>query len=340
MSGCIVRTVLARGRPEVGLAFLLSLAACAAANTPEACRITRVAEIPLRMVRNLPVVDAEVDGKPARLMLDTGADGTVINQDALGRLGLEHDYTMTTYATGLGARTGGWPTKPVPVMLGAGRGGSSSGPAGAGSTLSLKPERLFVVSMAWPARLREQVDGLLGGRTLSEYDVDIDMAQRRIAFYEPRRCPDGPPPFEGPSMTLRATNNGAYRLAIPIQVDGVELSAAIDTGASATLIDGRQSGLTPADLASDRTARISTADPVGLSVHSHRFRRMQVGTETIENPVVAVGEIDRPGYNALLGSDYWRTRRLWISYAGRTITISPPRPRPSQQVQPPPQSSR
>lgn len=299
------------------------LGGCAAANTPEACRVARVAEVPIRMAGNAPLVEAEIGGKPARLLLDTGAAATLVSQDAFGRLGLEHDYTAPAYATGLGARTAGWATKPVPLRLG---------------PLAVKPAPLSVVPIAWPPTVRNPPDGLLGGRTLAEYDLDIDIPRRKLTFYEPRNCPDGPPPFEGAAMTLRATNLGAYKLAVPIRIDGTEVAAEIDTGATRTLLDRQGLGLTEADLAADPAFRIATADPVGMAVRLHRFSRMQVGSETVSNPALVVGTTNEPGAAALLGTDYWRNRRLWLSYAGRAVTIGHPEPprqgRPTAPVPP------
>lgn len=284
------------------------LSACAATNTPEACRIVRVAEVPLRLAGNMPLVEVRINERPALLLLDTGAEGMVVVEDSFARLGLEHDYTRTMYATGLGAQTGNWPSRPVPVALG---------------PVTLKPTSLLVSPIAWPLRGRNRIDGLLGSQVLSAYDVDIDMAAGRFTLYEPRRCPDGPPPFAGPSMTLRATGNRAYKLTVPITVDGTELPAEVDTGASRTLVDAGRLGLREADLATDRSSHTATADPVGMLVHTHRFARLQVGTETVDKPYLMVGSVQRPGYDALLGTDYWRNRRVWISYAGRTLTIGP-----------------
>ncbi len=294
------------------LAVLLLLSACAAVDTPEACRITRVAELPIRMVGNFPLVEVQINDKPARLLLDTGAETIVVGEGAFARLGLEHDYTSSSFSIGLGARGANWPSQAVKVVLG---------------TLALKPAPVLVAHVVWPLRGQDEVDGLLGSQALSAYDVDIDMAQGRLTLNEPRRCPNGPPPFAGHATTLHATGNRLYRLAIPLRVDRFDLSAIVDTGANRTFLDARRVGLTAEDLAKDRTGRATTADPVGLVVHLHRFSQAQVGGEKIENPTFVVGQPQEAAFDALLGSDYWRTHRVWLSYAGRTVTIGPPQPR-------------
>lgn len=298
---------------RLALIGLLLLSACVAVDTPEACRITRVAELPIRMVGNVPLVKATINNRPAQLLLDTGADGTVVSEDAFARLGLERDYTLTASTVGLGAGSVNWPSKAVTTALG---------------TLTLKPAPVFVAHIKWPLRDQDEVDGLLGGQVLSAYDADIDMPQSRLTLYQPRHCPNGPAPFGGPSMTLHAAGNLARKLTIPIRVDNINMAAVVDTGASATFLASSRVKLTAEDLAKDRSSRATTADPVGLEVHVHRFGQVQIGSETIESPAFAVGQVRRAGFDALLGSDYWRTRRVWLSYAGRTVTIGQRQPLP------------
>ena len=289
----------------------LLLTACAAANTPEACRIVAVAAIPIRMAGTIPLLDAAINGRPARLALDTGAEGTTVAAEAFDRLGLQRDYARPAYVTGLGAQTVNWLSKPAETTLG---------------PLTLPAAPLLVTAFDWRMRREDRPDGLLGSAALSQFDVDIDMPQRRLTLYRPRRCPAGPPPFDG--VTLAADNNRAYKLTIPITLDGAALTAEVDTGASRTLVDAVRAGLSAADVAADRTVHLATADPVGADVRLHRFGRLTVGPDLVERPVLGVSATSRAGYDALLGSDYWLTRRVWLSYAGRTVTIGPPQPRP------------
>ena len=75
-----VRTAL----PALAAAAWLS--ACAAANTPEACKLTELGEAPIHLSDNLPLLDLMIDGKPARFLLDTGATATAITEPAFRRL--------------------------------------------------------------------------------------------------------------------------------------------------------------------------------------------------------------------------------------------------------------
>ena len=299
-----------RPAPILLLSALL-LVSCAAVDTPEACRLTRVAAVPIRMAGAIPLLEVAINGRPAQLMLDTGADGTVVSAEAFHRLGLDLDFARTAYVTGLGAQMVNWLSKPAAIKLG---------------ELALAPEPLPVTSFAWAMAPSDRPDGLLGGSVLASFDLDVDEPGGMLTLYEKRRCPGGAAPFEG--VTIPAQGLGAVKLTIPITLDGRELAAEVDTGASRSLMDTARAGLSDSALAADRAGRVASADPVGARVHVHRFGRLQVGTDVVDEPIFWVGALRHDGADALLGSDFWRTRRLWVSYGSRTVTIGPAQPRP------------
>ncbi len=288
----------------VAAGALSQLCACAAVDTPEACRLTPVAELPVHVVADLPLLDVTVDGKPARFVLDTGAEASAISEDGFVRLGLEHDYRLPTYATGLGARGSNWATRPVKVALG---------------SATLGPSAMLVIGLAKAMPF----DGMIGSAALSAYDVDLEMSRGRLTLYKKRRCPGGPPAF-APSTTLPTQGSGAYRLRVSVTLDNTPLWPDVDTGASRTIVDSGRMRLGAAELAGDPAGRLATADPVGLPVHLHRFGSLTIGGDTITRPAIMTGDLRRSGYDGLLGTDYWHNRRVWISYGSRTVTVGPP----------------
>lgn len=281
------------------------LAACTPVDTPEACRLTPVASVPIVLSHNQPLIDLAIDGKPVRLMLDTGAQVTVIGQPAAARLALGRDYTTFNYIRGLGAAGATWPTQKATVTIGA---------------LDLDPEPLAVADFSG----KTAFDGVLGLRTLARFDLDIDMPARKLTLYTARHCPGGPPPFT-PSTTLPASSPAPNRVVIPVTIDDTVHPMMVDTGASRTLIDRNRAGLSDADLAADAESRTITVDPVGLGVHTHRFKRLLLGADAVANPALLVGDAPATGYDGLAGADLWRSRRLWLSPTSQTVTIAPRR---------------
>ena len=278
------------------------LSACAAVDTPEACKVTRVFEAPMQ-VGNYYTIDARLDEKPARLVVDTGATNTALGPPAARRLGLREDHTQFIPASGVRGRMDSWVTLPETLRLG---------------DHAFEPQPIYVAFGQITAIKNGSVDGVVGADLLSQFDVDFDPAQKTVTFYKPRRCPHGPPPFAGPSTTLPTSSALGNRIAIPIQIDGVPMSALLDTGSPVTFVNMRRMDLKPADLAGDRfdPATPHTSGPV-----RHKFKQLQFGDQTVADPVLVVGDGKVTGVDALVGVDMLKNRRLWISYAGRVITI-------------------
>ena len=290
------------------LLLTLLLPACAAVDTPEACKVTRAFEAPMRKVGDYQTVDARLDEKPARLIVDTGMNLTALGPPSAKRLGLREDHTRFIPASGAGGRMDSWVALPETLQLG-------------GHTFDAQP--IYVAFGQIAAIKNGSVDGVFGTDMLSQFDVDFDPAHETVTFYKPRRCPHGPPPFAGPSTTLPTSSALGNRIAIPIQIDGVPMSALLDTGAPVTFVNMRRMNLKPADLADDR---LDPAKPHISGPVRHKFKQLQFGDQTVVDPVLIVGDGKMTGVDAVIGTDMLKNRRLWISYAGRTITIGAPQP--------------
>ena len=127
--------------------------------------------VPLRLAPGAPItVEARLNGAPLTLIVDTGADRTVISPDALARAGLA-----------------GQPGRPVEVV-------GVTGTANA--TLVMLPlldvagariGPLAVIVYALPPTLRrglgpDAIDGLLGRDVLDAFTLSVDTASGRAAL--------------------------------------------------------------------------------------------------------------------------------------------------------------
>jgi hypothetical protein len=284
------------------------LAACAAENTPAACRVVPLAEVPLHMLGNRAAIDVAIEGKPARLLLDTGASGLLMTEAAFDRLGLRYDLRLTGSSTSVDAHALTRVSEPVATELG---------------SVKLKPTPLAVVQSATDLTPQTGLDGLLGTTPLAEYDLDIDLPHQRFVLNEPRRCPAGTPPFEGPSVTLRAPPNPRHALQIPVRIDDHDRLLLVDTGASRTYLNEARIGLTSTELNAGRSVSVRSAGAGAVSARLHRFAEFQLGQEVRRNPTFLVGPL-RTDADGLLGADYMRTHRVWLSFAGWAVTVQQP----------------
>ncbi len=283
------------------------LAACAAANTPQACRLVPAAETALTLQGGRAIVAVTLDGQPARLMLDTGSNVMLLSEAAVRRLGLRYDLRFTVNIATIGAHGLSRATEPVTIGIGAAQ---------------LEPVNMLVAGPETGISMSQGVDGLLGTGALAAYDLDIDLPHGRLGLYQPRRCP-ATSPLDGAAVTFQVSPNPGRRMHVPVQVDGRELSLLVDTGATATYLNEQRTGLDPAALATDRELPIHSAGPDGTRVHAHRFARFALGHHRVDHPTLLVGPL-QTGEDGLLGIDYLRHRRLWLSFAGWAVTLQQP----------------
>src|SRR5438552_15884125 len=68
------------------LALLAALLSWHAVAAPSDCKLIRIEEWPVRLERNLPIIDGEINGQKVGILLDTGAERSVVTRSAATRL--------------------------------------------------------------------------------------------------------------------------------------------------------------------------------------------------------------------------------------------------------------
>jgi predicted aspartyl protease len=295
-------------RPLTALVLLLiGLAGCAA---PDMCALVPLADMPLDTQQNLMFITAGIAGQPVRLLVDTGAERTVLTEAAVARLGLSHDTSHITRSFGIGGSSTNWDANIPGIVLGQTR---------------FPVDHVAVGDFAIDHISGPRTDGLLGADILLAFDMDIDEAAHRLTLYRVRHCPDAAPPWHEPFIRINGLETRRDRLLVPITLDGVAGMAILDTGAQATAIGmgmARRLGLSDASLAADRTITAHGAAPQPVTVRVHQFRELLVGDARAEAPMLAVVPNDYAVGDALLGGDFLRNRRVWLSFATRRLFVS------------------
>ncbi len=228
----------------------------------------------------------------------------VVTDAARERLGLRYDLAYTGSLTSVGAQAPSRLTQPATIRFG---------------SFELKPTRFAVVVSATDLATGG-IDGLLGTSVLSDYDVDLDFKRQLMGLYAQRRCPLGPSPIPGRSVTFQSPPNPQQWLYVPARIDGRDLWLVADTGSTLTYLNVERSGLSQETLATDREVPLRTPGPDRLTTRLHRFAEFQVGPELRRNALLAVGKL-QPGGDGLLAMDYLGNRRVWLSFAGLAVTI-------------------
>jgi len=292
-----------------GLLLVLLLASC----PPDAeCDLVQVAQVPLELENHVFVVPVAVDGHPIDMLLDTGAQKSLLGETAVQRLKLARDSRSVTSLTGLS--------------------GSSAKPDARIGSLSiggvmLSVDRLSVNSFGGTQRF----EGILGLDILRDYDLDIDGPKRLLTLYRPRRCETAVPPWDEPAALISGFSTQTGWLKLPFKLDGVEGTGFLDTGASNTMITPRMAqrlGLTAQILADDRPINLHVVAGNDTPTRVHWFDTIQIGTMVSLHGYAYVLGMEPPRLgnrdfgDGVIGVDVLGSHRVWVSIATGRLYLS------------------
>jgi predicted aspartyl protease len=292
----------------LGLLLLISLAGCAGTPTID-CRLTMIAQIPLRVQDRLLVVPAGINGTWVHLVVDSGAERTTISAAAVARLRLPHDPRYKVQSVGIGGTTTSTDVTIDRLVLGG---------------VHFPIERVAAGAFDLHNASGLNADGLLGADILLAYDMDIDVPDGVLTLYRSPLCPKMQPPWQEPWIEITGVRTRRDRLLVPFELDGAEGMALLDTGAQGNVLGvamARRMGLSEQVLASDPPVRNAGTGGVTMS-RRHAFNRLQVGPVVEASPEMAVLPSDFGIGDALLGEQFLRGRRVWLSFRNRQIFVS------------------
>jgi predicted aspartyl protease len=273
-------------------------------------------------------VPVTINGKPQLLELDTGAESSILTAEAAKQLGLEsHVGNFRIYTV-----TGDYSDQETTTSLQIG---------------NLKSNGIrFVVAPEGVLPLDPGVAGLLGADLLGNLDVSIDFGTNKLDLINPNHCkgkvvywPQRPlaiVPFEQP---------GTVHIIIPVTLDGHEMEAIVDTGASKSTLR-RHRAETTFDLtmgASDTPAVGHVNGNKDVEMWRHTFKTLTLEGVTVANPEldiipdrmsehVAMGAETGSHINTrdeglkpdiLLGMNVLKHLHVYIAYKEQTLYITP-----------------
>lgn len=285
-----------------------------AANAAEGlCHHERIARVPLHDDLGFLNIPVEINKHPARMIVDTGAEGSLLSPEAAEGFDVQLDPSVHTLMHGTG---GVGRMVPNGVVRSLTLGGLETGP------ISMPVGDLPGKPVTQPP-----VEGLVGGDLLSHYDVEFNVAEGWLTFWSVK---SGSAACAGPvdwHVIYRAVplESAGRRVIVQVLLDGMPLRALVDSGARSRILS---------DKAAERlgvTARILAADPGGLTsgvdghtqvYHWHKFHTFQIGQEQEKAPVLTVAPI-HDSVDMLLGSDWFAAHRVWISYQTGMLYVMP-----------------
>jgi TonB family protein len=279
------------------------------------CHLTKRTEMPMELVQNHYVVTALLNGRPATMMVDTGAMGSGLLFSAIESLGLAHDVDRSIVVSGVGGQT----EVQHPALV-----------------HSLKLGGVNFADVPTPGLKMLAMDasagpvGLIGADMLSHYDVEFDFPKGVMALWSADGCKRLVPPWQGRMASFHANRIRGNAFVIPVALNGHVVRALLDTGSDATQVSREAalaSGVTQEALEADKAGTRYGVSGKAMKSHLHHFDTVRIGPETFRGGGMIVTDgLQSEDIDMLLGSDFMRRRRIWVSYTTGEVFIQPPPP--------------
>jgi tetratricopeptide (TPR) repeat protein/predicted aspartyl protease len=278
--------------------FLLALVLAPAPALAD-CKAGQFADIPVTMAGRRPIVTAQINGRDARFVLDSGAFfSTIARANAL-------EY-------GLGIRSLG------PNVKLKGIGGSTSLGVTTAQAFTLAGQTIRNIDFAVGGSDTGYA-GLLGQNILGLRDIEYDLPHGAVRLFKTQDCKTtglaywaGSKPF---TLVDLQPANGPQRTVGTVLVNGVKVKAMFDTGAGSsmmTLEGARRVGIKPD---SPGVASHGFAQGVGsdsVRTWRARFDTIDIGGETIRGSTLQIIDQSIDGIDMLIGIDFFLTHRVFV----------------------------
>jgi predicted aspartyl protease len=278
----------------------LALAACA---DPEAvpCQLQSIADLPMTARQDQIEVVSQIKGLGVPLIIDTGAANGLLSLETTVALHLRPELQNRTQLSGIGGTANGLNVD-----------------------VALKLGQADFLSRMTVAELPGE-NGMIGGDMLHRYDLEIDMAKRRVRLWQAHGCRAQDLPWRGPRMTVPLNVGLGYKLSLPVSINGHKLDALLDSGAGRTTIrSSAAEDLGAATQPPGAHPTVRGVDGRQIEAKIYQFDRLDIGSAHTDHPALLVAPIQLPGGNAMvLGLDWLRGNRVWIAYRTGELFAQP-----------------
>lgn len=303
----------------VALAFFVT---SAAAQT--ACKLVQVAEWAVREGRNHIVIDGAINGKPIGVALDTGASRSLILRSTAVRLDLPRREARGQRLYGVGGETKVEIAQVDDLTLGG---------------VSTPDLALWV---AGEIASSGGVDVLLGQDFLGKFDVEFDLADRKVRLFRSPGCENAGLAYwtkdVAGQVALETTSNRQQKVAFTVEINHARVPAILDSGAPVSILStthAQSVGVVPGG------AGVSVGPPIrGLGAKSAdswigTFEEFAIGNESIPDVRIRFANLYdnnafettgsriarnvAPTQPMLLGADFLRAHRTLVANSQRRM---------------------
>jgi len=308
---------------NTAVAALISAALFAPGLASADCKLLQLAEFHLDPNSTAPIVDGTVNGVPVKVLLDTGAEFSMITYHEAKKLGLRLSESTGMRAYGIGGSTQIYTADVGKLTVGD---LAKSNFAATVSGVEDRPSRVAVV---------------LGYDVLSNADLEFDFAHHTVRMFKPKGCTApqlvywGAAYSQAPLLPLRRDNPS---LEMKIDLNGRQVLAALDSGAEMTLVDagvGEAAGVVRAD--GPKAGAVIGNGPLAEESWVGRFDNFAFGDEKIAHVAVRLAHVMQDmtyteigsnmvrhveGPAMFVGDDFLKAHRVFVDKEDSLILFS------------------
>ncbi len=314
-------------RPSALVLLVLAVLAgfAPAAQAQQCGNLVRALSVDLEDHGSYFAVPLTINGTPRRYLLDTGGALTQISLDTIKAMGMTPQPSRFVMYDMYGNKNSGQ------IRADIGLGGQT-----------IKNREMQVTGMGG-------LDGIFAADLMQNFDIDIDFAAKKLNYFLTDHC-DGRVVYWPASVIASVpfhgwTINGDSHMNVTVKLDGHDVPAIIDTGASTSTLDA-DTARQLFDLTADSPGAVVKGTMAGTSrkVFGWTFKTLEIGSIVIRDPRLDVlpnlmgkGRGDREDIAAdshiqritdgmqptmLIGMETLRKLHLYIAFKERKLYLT------------------
>ena len=276
-----------------------------------ACKLAKMAELPVTMSNLKPIVTAQINGVDARFVADSGAFFSMITQAGAAQYNLK----LGAAPFGLYIRGIGGTVEPSVATVKV-------------FTLAGIPVHNVEFLVGGSAVGRSESIGVLGQNLFRIGDVEYDLARGVIRLMRAEDCGHTllaywVKPSESYSMMdiERATPQSPHTTGTAF-INGARIRVMFDSGAGTSILSMRaaeRAGVKP-----DTNGVVEAGYGRGIGQASIKtfigpFASFKIGDEEIRNTRLRFGDIDVESSDMLIGADFFLSHRIYVASSQRKL---------------------
>jgi tetratricopeptide (TPR) repeat protein/predicted aspartyl protease len=294
--------------------MVAALVAATPAFADNKCKLGKVADLPVTMAGDRPMIDAKFADKDARFIVDSGAFYSTLSRASAQEFGLKV-------------------SEAAPWFRLEGIGGSTSAGVAVTSDFSLAGIKLpkvdFIVGGSDTGTA-----GLLGQNILGLVDIEYDLPHGAVRLFKVENCRNvglaywaAGKPYSGMPLVVPGNDRIGFKphTIADVLINGVKVRAAFDTGAPSSILSlaaAKRLGITPESPGVRPIGSTGGIGTRGVATWLATFDRIDIGGEVIPSPKIRIGQIDLGDADMLIGVDFFLTHRVFVSNAMHVMYLT------------------